>query len=152
MKVISSEYTAKSKAGWVNAILIPVKQHAFCCGVLPPLVTAAFGANAGDMLHSIPGEIALGLIVPPAVTYGTMALEQMLHNRRHKSADHACDNPKTLTWQNYLRQTALSYAFYAATSLITHALFPHEHKDHDHGHPEHNHTSHKISDIQRFKI
>lgn len=136
----ASSRQTKSRAGWANMILVPIKQHAFCCGILPPLVTAAFGANAGDMLHSVPGEIILGLTVPPLVTYGTMALEQAWHNRRDTKCEHKSHH-KTLTWKNYARQTALSYLFYAATSLITHAIWPHDHHhDHEDNHKhEHGH-------------
>ena len=130
---------SSSKAGWANMLLVPIKQHAFCCGILPPLVTTLFGANAGEMLHSIPAEIGLGLVVPPLVTYGTMAIEQKWHNWKDNREQTCACKHKTLTWKNFAKQAALSYLFYAATAVATHAIWPHEH--HDHAPVENNHRT-----------
>lgn len=111
---------AKTKAGWINAFLIPVKQHVVCCGLLPAAVSLAGGSAGAQLLHEPAFELAMGLVVPPVVTYGTMWLEQKWHDRK----GHGCC--KTLTKSNYLKQTALSYLFYAAAAM----LMPH---DHDHG-------------------
>ncbi len=126
------EKAIPSRAGWANALLIPVKQHAFCCVILPPLVNAAFGANAAEMLHSLPGEIALGVVVPPVVTYGTMWAEQKWHDWKRNRQDSCGCREKTLTMRNFIRQTALSYVFYCATALVSHNIWPHEHEDEHH--------------------
>lgn len=136
----------KSYAAWANIVLIPVKQHFVCCGVLPVAVSAFGGAAAAEFLHTAPAELAMGIIVPPVVTYGVMLVEQKIHDRRAKknAQESACALPetacgcshRTLTRQNFLKQTALGYAFYAAA----HFLLPHQH-DHGHNHG-HDHDHH----------
>ena len=109
----------KSYAGWVNAVLIPVKQHVVCCGLLP-LAASALGGSTAAVLESPAVEIALGVAVPPLVTYGVMWAEQKWANRT--SGPGACAH-KILTLRNYFRQAALSYGIYAAA----HFLLPHHH-------------------------
>jgi len=113
---------ASSKAGWVNAVLIPVKQHLVCCGLLP--LAASSSGTAGAWLDSAPGQWAAGLIVPPLMTGAVMLGEQLWHNASRPGCE--C---KTLTSRNFFRQTALAYAFYAAASLVM--------PKHDHAHQPH---------------
>lgn len=152
--------SGKSHAAWANIVLIPVKQHFVCCGVLPVALSTFGGAAAAEFLHSPVGEWAMGITVPPVVTYGVMWTEQKIQNWRAQRAAQkqasvqecavenaqccACDH-KTLTRKNYMKQTALGYVFYAAA----HFLLPHHH-DHgaEHGsdHHDHPHEHHQGCD------
>lgn len=159
--------TASSKAAWANLVLIPVKQHFFCCGVLPVAVSAVGGVGASEFLHTPAAEIGMFLTVPPVVTFGVMYAEQKYHDykdrRRAKkqsakkqvqhdaqydlqhcakeNAGGICAH-KTLTRKNYLKQSALSYVFYAATYMLfphTHDHSGHKHDGHSHDHPHEHH-------------
>lgn len=148
--------SGKSYAAWANIVLIPAKQHFFCCGVLPVAVSALGGAGAAEFLHTPEAEITMALVVPPVVTYGVMLAEQKYHDykarRRAKKTTHMHDHEKTdcaadnascacehkvLTRKNFLKQTALGYAFYAAAYMVL-PSHDHAHCDHDHDH-HHNH-------------
>ena len=117
----------RSRAGWINAVLIPVKQHLGCC-VLLPLAANAMGGGASSWLASEQAEWALFATVPPLVTYGVMQAEQKIHAYRHRNKPTCCTHT-TLTRAGYLKQTALAYLFYAASHLLTHHV---SHWDHAH--------------------
>lgn len=116
--------TAKSYAFVANAVLIPVKQHVICCGVVPALISTGLGGGAAAWLATTGGQVALGLTVPPLVTAAVMWAEQKWHDitaARKKSACCGHDHPagRSMTTPNFLRQTALGYAFYAAAAFMT---------------------------------
>jgi hypothetical protein len=116
-------HSNSTKAGWINAVLIPVKQHLVCCGLVP-MAGSLLGGGVAGALESNTGEIIMATLIPPVVTYGVMWAEQKINHRRHTSSCE-CDHPKTLTRKNYFRQTALAYGFYVAA----HFLLPHHHHD-----------------------
>jgi hypothetical protein len=118
-------YSKSTKAGWINAVLIPVKQHFVCCGLVP-LIGSLAGGGVSEALESTTGELIMAGVIPPVVTYGVMWAEQKLNDRKSHAHDCACDHTKTLTRKNYFRQTALAYGFYAAA----HFLLPH-HENHN---------------------
>lgn len=115
-----------TKTGWINAVLIPIKQHLGCC-VLLPMAANTIGGSAAAWLATPQAEWTLFAVVPPAVTYGVMKAEQKIHDYRHRH-DQTCDH-KILTRKNYLKQAALAYVFYAASHLLTHHVlhWGHEH-------------------------
>ncbi len=129
---------SQSKAVWVNAVLIPVKQHVVCCGLLP-LAASLAGGSVEAALETPAAEMAMFALVPPIVTYGVMWAEQKWHDRQDKKK-HACECNKTLTLKNFFKQTALSYAFYAAAHLLFAHDHKHEHGDHDS--KDHDHSVH----------
>ena len=112
----------KAKTGWINAVLIPIKQHLGCC-ILPKVVGALTGSSSAlsKTLETPTAECGLFLTVPPLVTWGVMAVEQKMQNR-HQTACNMCEEGKILTRKNYLKQAALAYVFYAASHFITHDL------------------------------
>ncbi|MDB5478755.1 MAG: hypothetical protein JWM96_1250 [Alphaproteobacteria bacterium] len=122
----------KSQAAFFNAVLIPVKQHVLCCGLLP-LAANFLSGRAGEVLESQAAEIIMAVTVPPVVTYGVLWAEGKWH--RHKAEKHkadmhkenTCCAHKILTTKNYLFQTGIGYLFYAAA----HFLLPHEEHRHD---------------------
>lgn len=118
----------RSKAGWVNAVLIPVKQHLGCC-VLLPLAANALGGGGAAFLASEPAEWLLFACMPPVVTFGVMKVEQTIHDYRHRKRHDCACHGKTLTRKNYLKQTGLAYVFYAASHLLTHHV---RHDGHQH--------------------
>ncbi len=133
---IGLEPTAPSRAGWVNAVLMPVKQHIGCCVVLP-LAANAMGGGAAAWLATPQAELALFAVVPPLVTYVVMKAEELIAQRSaKKTSEPTCEcahHATSLTGKNFLNQTAIAYAFYAAAHLLMHDLRPHEHgKQDDH--------------------
>ena len=118
-----------SKAGWINAVLIPVKQHLGCC-VLLPVAANAMGGSAAAWLATPAAEWTLFATVPPLVTYGVMKAEQKIHEIRHRKKHDCACNAKIMTGKSYLKQTALAYLFYAASHFITHDVLKWSH-DHD---------------------
>lgn len=111
-----------SKAGWINAVLIPVKQHVGCC-VLLPLAANAMGGSTAAWFASEQAEWALFATVPPLVTFGVMKAEQKIHEIRHRKKHDCACAAKTLTGRSYLKQTALAYLFYAVSHFVTHDVF-----------------------------
>lgn len=127
--IMDGPKTAKAKTPWINAILIPVKQHLGCC-VLLPLAANTIGGSTAAWLASEQAEMVLFAVVPPLVTFGVMKVEQKIHDDRHaKEKCCAHDHGKILTRKNYLKQAALAYVFYAASHFITHDVL---HWDHHH--------------------
>lgn len=116
-----------STAAWVNAALVPAKVHVVCCGIIPA-AAAAFGSHmAVDALETTAAQIVTGIVTPPLVTYGVMLAEQKMRRKKQKAACTCDGDNKSLTLRNYLKQTALSYAFSATMLGITHLFLPHEH-------------------------
>lgn len=162
----TANISGKTYAAWANAVLIPVKQHVVCCGILPVAVATFGGAAAAEVLHTPVAELAMGITVPPLVTYGVMWTEQKIHDWRDRKAaqkqdaslqECAVENAEcctcshhSLTRKNFLKQTALGYVFYAAA----HFLLPHHHDhggvheghDHMHDHPHDYHEHGKDCD------
>jgi hypothetical protein len=124
MTMTTPKATTASYAFLANAVLIPVKQHVICCGAVPALVSTGLGGGTGAWLATTGGQVAMGILVPPLVTGAVMWAEQKWHNRAAARKNATCcghQHPmnQSLTKANFLRQTALGYAFYAAIMFMT---------------------------------
>jgi len=114
--------SVKSRAGWINLLLIPVKQHAICCGLVPLLAVFA-GGTLSATLENPKVEMAMDLLFAPLMTFLIMWGEQKWHDHKVHHHECGCGHSKILTWRNYLMQAALGYVIYA----VAHSLLPHHH-------------------------
>jgi hypothetical protein len=106
---------------FLNAPVIVLKQHLFCC-ILFPLLSSVIGGSLGAWLRTERAEIIAGTVAVPLITLGVMIAEQWWVNSRfhsHKDDDHMHDH-NLLTLKRYLIQTVIGYAVF----FTAHALLP----------------------------
>jgi hypothetical protein len=105
----------------LNAPVIVLKQHLFCC-ILFPLLSSVIGGSLGAALRTERAEIIAGVIAVPLITFAVMIAEQKWVNSRfhtHDDDDHMHDH-NLLTIKRYLIQAAIGYAVF----FTAHALLP----------------------------
>ena len=119
------------RTSWVNAatnlVLVPVKQHAVCCGLLPLAVAAMGSSAAAEWLESYTAEAIMALFLPVLITALVMWGERAWHNRAsNKQPSCQCARHR-FSWREFGKQVLLGYMFYAVVYLAAHTVLPHHH-------------------------
>lgn len=131
------------KAALLNAVLMPLKVHAFCCGVVPVL-TSVFGSNFASEKGETPMEkIVTGLVAVPVITFGTILAEKRYHNFKQRHKEHKCCG-HDITLKKFLVNTAVGYGLGLLTSVGMSLAFGdnHEKCNHPHDAQSQHHTVH----------
>lgn len=144
------------KTALITGSIFLAKHHAICC-VGVPLAANFIGGGAAAAMEAPGVDVALGIILSPAIAYGSMQWEKRKHSEDHDCVCNDLKQDKGFSWREFGKNTLLGYTIYGAMQLATPHVSPHIEAaaekilphdmfemlyDHGHEHGHHHHEEH----------